>query len=551
MSSAPGRRRRRPRRPGRARPTSSVAAFRSTRARPSARPPPGCGYPQLPIRRASRSPVKASCTSTPPRWSRPRTSRISARSRRASTARTCGRTAARTTAWRRAPTTGPGSPLSEFAGLVIGTLGRREGAIAMNSLASPTGYLDVAKEAIDARVAARRRRRRRRAGASTTTSRIDTMQALDRPGPHAPRRSRRRQRRSRCCARRATTTTTCGSRSTALGFIRRAAHGDPVRRRRHRHRRHDVLRLRLLVGRDARERAVDRPRPGGLRGDRPRPRPRPAPTTITTDATTPSSAPPRRHRRRPHPCTRQRLWRPGGGHDDGPVAARRAKVRMHPPVRPTPGTLNFLLVTRPGSSRCSKPRLPIRPSSRSTRRRRSRTGARSSTGCSRSRTTSILYVLQIVSEVVAVISWFAILFTGKLPEGLAGFQVMYLRYTLRTYSYIGFLREEYPPFTFATTPADPGDDPRVRVDVQPQLTDRNRSRCSSGSSWSSRRPSCWRSRASRSYVVSFIAFFVVLFTGQVAAGHARLRRQGGALVRCACTAYGLLLTDVYPPFALD
>ena len=36
------------------------------------------------------------------------------------------------------------------------------------------------------------------------------------------------------------------------------------------------------------------------------------------------------------------------------------------------------------------------------------------------------------------------------------------------------MREEYPPFTFATTTGDPGDDPRVRVDVQPQLTDRNR-----------------------------------------------------------------------------
>ena len=76
---------------------------------------------------------------------------------------------------------GPGSPLSQFASLVEGTLGRREGAIAMNNLASPTGYLDIAK------------------GAITASSKlddavvdgvpvrvyqvtIDTMKSLDRPG---------------------------------------------------------------------------------------------------------------------------------------------------------------------------------------------------------------------------------------------------------------------------------------------------------------------------------------------------------------------------------
>jgi hypothetical protein len=39
--------------------------------------------------------------------------------------------------------TGPGASLSGFAGLVEGTLGQRQGALAMSSLASPTGYLDL------------------------------------------------------------------------------------------------------------------------------------------------------------------------------------------------------------------------------------------------------------------------------------------------------------------------------------------------------------------------------------------------------------------------
>jgi hypothetical protein len=45
---------------------------------------------------------------------------------------------------------------------------------------------------------------------------------------------------------------------------------------------------------------------------------------------------------------------------------------------------------------------------------------------------AVLYALGVVSDVLAVISWFAVLFTGRLPAGLAAIQAMYLRYTLRT-----------------------------------------------------------------------------------------------------------------------
>jgi hypothetical protein len=44
--------------------------------------------------------------------------------------------------------TGPGSPLSGFSGLVEGTLGPRQGALAMMGLASPTGYLELDQNAI-------------------------------------------------------------------------------------------------------------------------------------------------------------------------------------------------------------------------------------------------------------------------------------------------------------------------------------------------------------------------------------------------------------------
>jgi hypothetical protein len=43
---------------------------------------------------------------------------------------------------------GPGAPISGFAGLVEGTLGRGPGALTMLTIASPNGYLNLSKEAV-------------------------------------------------------------------------------------------------------------------------------------------------------------------------------------------------------------------------------------------------------------------------------------------------------------------------------------------------------------------------------------------------------------------
>lgn len=162
----------------------------------------------------------------------------------------------------------------------------------------------------------------------------------------------------------------------------------------------------------------------------------------------------------------------------------------------------------------------------------------------------ILYVMQFVSQVIAFISWFVILFTGNLPEGLAGVQAMYVRYTMRTYSYTLFLREEYPPFTFATTAADPLDDPRVRVDFQPALTDRNRVTVFFRLILVIPQAIVLAVLAFAASVVVVISFFMVLFTGQWSPG------MRDFVIKVArwhvrVMAYWLLLTDVYPPFSLD
>jgi Domain of unknown function (DUF4389) len=162
----------------------------------------------------------------------------------------------------------------------------------------------------------------------------------------------------------------------------------------------------------------------------------------------------------------------------------------------------------------------------------------------------VLYFLNIVSEALAVVSWFVILFTGKLPEGLANLQVMYVRYAVRTYIFAAFLKEEYPPFTFDTTPIDPGDDSRVRVDIAPQLADRNRVTTAFRIILAIPQLIVLAALGIAGFVSFVIAFFAVLFTGRWPVG---LRDFVVNVMRweLRVQAYLLLLTDEYPPFAFD
>jgi hypothetical protein len=150
---------------------------------------------------------------------------------------------------------------------------------------------------------------------------------------------------------------------------------------------------------------------------------------------------------------------------------------------------------------------------------------------------------------VGVISWFIILFTGRLPEGLADFQCMVLRYTWRVYSYGYFLREPYPPFEFPMTPADPHTDP-MQVDIQPQLEDRNRLTCGLRFLWAIPILVFAAIIAFGAAIIIFISFFVVLFTGKWQEGMRRFVLQSLRLLLRA-EAYAYLLVDQYPPFALE
>ena len=162
----------------------------------------------------------------------------------------------------------------------------------------------------------------------------------------------------------------------------------------------------------------------------------------------------------------------------------------------------------------------------------------------------ILYGLRVLAQVVSVVSWFVILFTGAMPESFANLQVMFLRYETRIYIYACFMREEYPPFAFTTTPLDEGEDPRVRVDFHPELTDRNRLTVGFRLILAIPQFVVLALLGIVAWVVLVVAFFVVLFTGRWSEAARNLVIN---IMRwfLRVEAYILLLTDEYPPFSLE
>ena len=159
----------------------------------------------------------------------------------------------------------------------------------------------------------------------------------------------------------------------------------------------------------------------------------------------------------------------------------------------------------------------------------------------------VVYALNIVLEVLAIISFFTVLFTKKIPSGIFRTMAMVHRYQWRVFSFAMFMRNPYPPFEFTPSAADTGTDPGVfAIDEPPEL---NR--------WL---PLIKWLLAIPHYIVlvflfigvifvKIVAFFAVIFTGRYPEG---LRDYVVGVFRWATrvNTYVLFMTDAYPPFSL-
>jgi hypothetical protein len=147
-----------------------------------------------------------------------------------------------------------------------------------------------------------------------------------------------------------------------------------------------------------------------------------------------------------------------------------------------------------------------------------------------------------VAGTIAVIDWFAILFTGRPVAGLQQLKRLYLRWRARMLAYATFLRDEYPPFGEGPYPAE------LELPEEPLVRDR-------------------MAVAARilfliphlvvlvflliASVVATVASWVMLvFTGRLPESLWRLNRDVMSYL-LRVEAYALLVHDVFPPIAFS
>ncbi len=151
-------------------------------------------------------------------------------------------------------------------------------------------------------------------------------------------------------------------------------------------------------------------------------------------------------------------------------------------------------------------------------------------------------VLGAAAFVTAIISWFAIVFTGNHPRGLWDFARFYMRWRTKAISYIALLRDEYPPFG----------EGEYQVTYEVEYPEQERDRLSVGLRLIYVIPHAiilfflaiaW-------VVTAVIGWFAILFTGSYPEG---LYRFAVRVLRWSVRveSYVLLMRDEYPPFSLD
>ena len=149
-------------------------------------------------------------------------------------------------------------------------------------------------------------------------------------------------------------------------------------------------------------------------------------------------------------------------------------------------------------------------------------------------------LLGVVALAGAVVSWFAIVFTGRHPRALWNLARFYMRWRANAVAYTTLLRDEYPPFGDGAYPVTyevdcPEERNRVTVGLRlilviPHLV----VLVFLDIAW---------------FVTAVAAWVAILFTGEYPGS---LYRFGVGMMRWTLRAesYVLLMRDEYPPFSL-
>ncbi|MGH3474083.1 MAG: DUF4389 domain-containing protein [Aeromicrobium sp.] len=159
----------------------------------------------------------------------------------------------------------------------------------------------------------------------------------------------------------------------------------------------------------------------------------------------------------------------------------------------------------------------------------------------------VLYVIDVIAFVLVVLAWFSGVFTGRISEGLQKPLAMTQRYNASVTTYMFWLREEYPPFTFDGSFSDPGQDPRLRVDVVPAIEGRSRLTIFFRIFMIIPQIFVLFFVSFAVCFVVFIGFFAVIILGRWPTGLGNFV-VGFTRWTTRLNGYFYLLTDEYPPF---
>jgi hypothetical protein len=155
----------------------------------------------------------------------------------------------------------------------------------------------------------------------------------------------------------------------------------------------------------------------------------------------------------------------------------------------------------------------------------------------------VAIVYGIGALVAAVIAWFALLFTGRYPEGLYNFNAGVVRWSGRLTAYLDLLTDAYPPFDLGEHPEYP-----IRIPIAPPKE--SYSRLKVFFRWIIGIPVMLISYALGilAGVCAFLAWFVIVFTGKQSEGLQNAINLGVAY-GIRANAYFLYLTEDWPPFS--
>jgi hypothetical protein len=157
----------------------------------------------------------------------------------------------------------------------------------------------------------------------------------------------------------------------------------------------------------------------------------------------------------------------------------------------------------------------------------------------------VVAIYGFVASIAVFVAWFAIVFTGRYPQGIYDFVAGYIRCHARVYAFEFLATDEWPPFNGEENPAYP-----LRVGIPPPLPEY--SRLKAGLRLIIGIPVILLTYVQSliAFVIWVIAWFAILFTGKLSDGLFEPLRSALAYLTRS-TAYFALITEDYPPFTLE